>query len=496
MICGVDNHKKPLTACRCSEVCVLTQLHNFNKINNGPSLYLHPLGTSAGKSPVSLPYNARPLKSLFNLNRPAAPSSTIFMKRSMKQQIPSFTGKQKLVIFILAMTQFTVILDFMVMSPLGDFIMKSLSIKPSGFGIAVSAYAFSAGISGLLTAGFADRFDRKKLLLFFYSGFIIGTIFCGLAQSYHQLVAARVITGLFGGVIGSISLAIITDLFTLQQRGRVMGFVQMGFGASQVLGVPIGLYLATRWDWEAPFLLVAGLAIAIALLIWIKLQPVNAHLAVQHDKSALKHLWHTVANRNYRIGFSATALLAIGGFMMFPFGSAFAINNLMVSAEQLPVLFFVSGLSSLTIMPIVGRLSDRISKIKIFAVASVWLMLIVVIYTHLSATSFLAVVILNILLMIGIMSRMVPSTALVSAVPNAKDRGAFMSINASMQQIAGGIAAAIAGMIVIQEDKTSPLQHYDTVGWVVVAITSLSIYLLYRVSKMVTPKNGMQDPEG
>ena len=410
----------------------------------------------------------------------------------MKQQIVPFTGEQKLVIFILAATQFTVILDFMVMSPLGDFIMKSLSVEPSGFGIAVSAYAFSAGISGLLTAGFADRFDRKKLLLFFYIGFIIGTIFCGLAHSYYELVAARILTGLFGGVIGSISLAIITDLFTLQQRGRVMGFVQMGFGASQVLGVPIGLYLATRWDWEAPFLLVAGIAIVIALLIWVKLKPVTEHLAVQHDKSPLKHLWHTLANRDYRIGFSATALLAIGGFMMFPFGSAFAINNLMVTAEQLPILFFISGLSSLTIMPIVGRLSDRISKIKIFAVASVWLILIVVIYTNLSVTPFLIVIMMNILLMMGIMSRMIPSTALVSAVPNMEDRGAFMSINASMQQIAGGIAAAVAGMIVVQKDKTSPLEHYNTVGYVVTGITLLSIYLLYRVSKMVAKNNSVR----
>src|SRR4051812_44630393 len=147
----------------------------------------------------------------------------------MKDQTPAipFTAYQKFVIFILAITQFTVILDFMVMSPLGDMLMKSLNLKPSAFGLAVSAYAFSAGISGLLTAGFADRFDRKKLLLFFYIGFIGGTIFCGLAHTYAVLVAARIITGLFGGVIGSISMAIITDLFALQQRGRVMGYIQM-----------------------------------------------------------------------------------------------------------------------------------------------------------------------------------------------------------------------------------------------------------------------------
>ena len=155
-----------------------------------------------------------------------------------------FTGYEKLVIALLAVTQFTVVLDFMVMSPLGDILMKSLDINPKQFGIAVSSYAFSAGISGLLAAGFADKYDRKKLLLFFYTGFILGTLFCALAPTYELLVAARIITGLFGGVIGSIGMAIITDIFPIDQRGRVMGVVQMGFAASQVLGIPIGLYLA------------------------------------------------------------------------------------------------------------------------------------------------------------------------------------------------------------------------------------------------------------
>jgi predicted MFS family arabinose efflux permease len=155
-----------------------------------------------------------------------------------------FTSYQKFVIFILAVTQFSVILDFMVMSPLGDMLMKSLSLKPSQFGFAVSAYAFSAGSSGLLTAGFADKFDRKKLLLFFYTGFILGTFSCSMANTYPLLIAARIITGIFGGVIGSISMAIITDLFDIHHRGRVMGFIQMGFGASQVLGIPISLFIA------------------------------------------------------------------------------------------------------------------------------------------------------------------------------------------------------------------------------------------------------------
>ena len=398
------------------------------------------------------------------------------------------TAAQRWVIFILAVTQFTVILDFMIMSPLGDFMMKSLSMKPAAFGIAVSAYAFSAGLSGLLTAGFADRFDRKKLLVFFYTGFIIGTIFCGLSHNYVQLVAARIFTGLFGGVIGSISLAIISDLFTLQQRGRVMGFVQMGFGASQVLGVPIGLYVANLWNWEAAFLLVAGIAIFTAVLLVFKLPAVREHLLLQQEKSAFKHLWHTLRKKDYRIGFTAMAMLSIGGFMMFPFGSAFAVNNIGVSAEQLPQLFFISGISSLVIMPLIGKLSDKVSKFKIFTVACVWMIIMVVVYTNLGISAFWIIVVLNILMMMGIMSRMIPATALVSGVPDMEDRGAFMSINASMQQIAGGVAAVIAGLIVVQEHKSAPLEHYNIVGYLVVAITLFSIYMMHRVSKIVAAK--------
>jgi len=401
------------------------------------------------------------------------------------QAIAPFTGYQKFVISILAVTQFTVILDFMVMSPLGDILMKSLEIKPALFGFAVSAYAFSAGISGLLTAGFADRFDRKKLLLFFYTGFIAGTVLCGLVNTYPMLVAARIITGLFGGVIGSISMAIIADIFPIQQRGRVMGFVQMGLGASQVLGIPIGLLLANSWGWHAPFLWVGGMALIVALLIAAKLLPITSHLALQQDKSAFTHLWHTVAKKNYRIGFTATALLSIGGFMMMPFGSAFAINNLHIGQQQLPIIFMVTGLSTLVVMPFIGRLSDKIDKFSIFAFASLWMVIMVLIYTNLSITPLWLVLIFNILMMAGIMGRMVPSIALVTGIPVMSDRGAFMSINASLQQIAGGIAAAFAGVIVVQKDKFSPLEHYNTLGYIIVCLTMVTVYLVFRVSVMV-----------
>ena len=407
----------------------------------------------------------------------------------MTLETKKFSSYQILVITILALTQFTVVLDFMVMSPLGDKLMKAMQLTPQQFGIAMFSYAFSAGISGFLTAGFADSFDRKKLLLFFYIGFIVGTLFCGLANTYPLLIAARVFTGVFGGVIGSISMAIVSDLFTLEQRGRVMGFMQMGFGASQVLGIPISLYIANRWGWQSPFFMIVVLAFIIWLVLTVKLKPITKHLEVKNKDNALKHLIHTISQKNYRIGFLATALMSLGGFMIMPWGSVYAINNLNVTEAQLPLLFMISGVATLIIMPIIGKLSDKIDKFKLFTIASAWMIMVVLIYANLVPVPFWIVVILNVMMMMGVMARMIPSVALVSALPELRDRGAFMSINSSLQQLAGGIAAAIGGMIVVQKDNFSPIEHYDTLALVVAVFVGICVYVLSLVSKIVRDKN-------
>jgi len=400
----------------------------------------------------------------------------------------NFSSYEIFVILILTLTQFTVILDFIVISPLGDLLMKTMNLSTAQFGLSVSAYAFSAGFSGLMTAGFADRFDRKKLLLFFYVGFIVGTLLCGLSQSYPMLLAARIFTGLFGGVIGSISMAIVSDLFPLEKRGRVFGFLQMGFGASQVLGIPLSLYIANFWGWQSPFLMIVGLSIIVWLLVIFKLKPVTEHLDHKTEQNAIAHLWQTLTLRKYRIGFLATAFLSLGNFMMMPWGSAYVINNLMITVQELPFIYMASGVCTLTIMPIVGKLSDRFDKFYLFAIASMILIVVIVIYANLGPVSFWIVLIMNLGLQVGFMSRTVPSIALTSALPQKKDRGAFMGINSSLQQIAGGIAAAVSGMIVIQNDKFSPLEHYDYLVYVVVLLSIISVFLLFRVSRII--KNG------
>jgi predicted MFS family arabinose efflux permease len=398
-----------------------------------------------------------------------------------------FTKYQAFVIAILAIIQFTVVLDFMVISPLGAILMEELKIIPSQFGLVVSVYAFSAGASGLLAAGFADRFDRKKFLLFFYSGFVLGTLLCGMATNYHFLLAARVVTGIFGGVISSIGFAIITDIFKMEVRGRVMGFVQMSFAASQILGLPIGLYLANKFGWHSPFMMIVGFSVMVVLVIFFYLKPIEGHLQLQSEKTPFQHLISTLSHSDYVLAFVATTMLATGGFMLMPFGSAFAIHNLELKMDDLPVLYGITGVFSIIFGPLIGKASDKIGKYNMFVVGSILSSLMVLIYTTLDATPLYVVVILNVILFVGISSRMISSSALVSGIPAAKDRGAFMSINSSVQQISGGIASALAGMIVVQSD-TGKLLRYPLLGYVVVGSVAFTVFMLYLINRDVKKK--------
>ncbi len=395
-----------------------------------------------------------------------------------------FTPYQIFMIAVLAFIQFTVILDFMVLSPLGAILMPTLKITTSQFGFVVSAYAFSAGASGLLAAGFADKFDRKKFLLFFYVGFIIGTALCALATDYNFLLFARIFTGIFGGVIGSVGFAIISDLFKLEVRGRVMGFVQMAFAASQVLGLPIGLVLANSFDWHAPFWMIVGVSAVVGVVIFVKMEPVTEHLKIQSDSNAFQHLAKTISEPHYLRAFLGTILLSTGGFMLMPFGSAYGTNNLGLKLSELPFMYGVTGIFSMLFGPMIGKLSDKLGKFNTFLIGSIISSIMVGIYTQLGITPLWVIIILNVILFTGISARMISSSALMTAIPSMKDRGAFMSINSSIQQISGGVASFIAGLIVVQQPN-GILDHYDILGYTVIGSMVVAIGLIYWVDQYV-----------
>jgi predicted MFS family arabinose efflux permease len=399
------------------------------------------------------------------------------MQTTTKTTTEPFSGYQKIVVAMLAFLQFAVILDFMIMSPLGAVIMPALAIGPKEFGLVVSAYAFSAGISGLLTAGFADRYDRKKLLLFFYTGFILGTVWCGLAQSFESLVMARVVTGLFGGVIGSIVLAISTDLFAPAMRGRVMGLIQTAFAASQVLGIPISIYLSNHWNWHVPFLALAAFGLLGGLVVAWKMEPVNAHLGQPQEHSPWAHLYHTVKVPHHLLAFATTALLTTGGFMLMPFSSAYIVNNLGIDMAHLPTVYLVTGICTIFAGPMIGRITDKRGKFPVFLFGTLVSMVTVVVYTHLGRIPLVALIVLNAIMFVGIFSRMIPFQALAASIPPPTQRGAFNAISASLQQLAGGIASVVAGHIVSQ-GADGRLEHFDVIGYVMVATSLVSLVLV------------------
>jgi predicted MFS family arabinose efflux permease len=400
-----------------------------------------------------------------------------------------FSRYQSFLVALLAFVQFTIILDFMIMSPLGAIIMPALNITATQFGVAVSAYAFSAGISGILAAGFADRFDRKRLLLFFYVGFILGTALCALAPNYHLLLLGRIVTGLFGGVIGSVVLAIITDLFPLQLRGRVMGFVQTAFAASQVLGIPAGLFLSNHWNWHVAFGALVGLAIVGIAAILLVMKPVDGHLRLKQDKTAFRHLIATVGQPRYTLAFAVTTLLATGGFMLMPFGSAFTVHNLGIDIVDLPTIYLISGLFSIFTGPLVGRASDAFGKFPTFVFGSAVSVVMVLIYTHLGRVSLTTVIVVNVLMFVGIFSRMIPSQALISAIPEPSQRGSFSAISASLQQLSGGLGSVLAAAIIAQNADGS-LRHFDWLGYIVVGTSMASLIAMYFVQKSVAERSG------
>ncbi|MCL2776655.1 MAG: MFS transporter [Polyangiaceae bacterium] len=406
----------------------------------------------------------------------------------------TFSRYQIFVVALLAFLQFTVVLDFMILSPLGVMLHGALHITPKQFGLVVSAYAFSAAASGFVAAGFADRFDRRKFLLFFYGGFVVGTLLCATADTYEALLGARIITGLFGGVIGSISLAIVADLFPMSMRGRVMGLVQTAFSASQVLGIPFGLVLATHFGWHTPFLMIAFAALLVGVTIFTRLRPIRSHLdgqratsnVFEHLTKAFMHLAKTATYPRYIAGFAATMLLTTGGFMLAPFGSNYLVYNLHVPIEKVPIVFAASGAATMISGPLFGQFADAFGKYLTFAAGSVLTASVVLYYTSLTSAPFGFIVMLNIALFVGISARMGSSFAMISGLPNLRDRGAYMSISASIQQLSGGTAAACAGLIVHQKTPASALENYPRLGWVVATTVAITLVLMFNVHRLVT----------
>jgi len=250
------------------------------------------------------------------------------------------------------------------------------------------------------------------------------------------------------------------------------------------LGLPAGLYFANHWDWHAPFMGIIAVAVPAGLVILFGMRPVAAHLTLKQERSAFQHLAHTVAEPRYRLAFILTMLLPTGGYMLMPFGTAYIVGNIGLSFAALPTIYLITGLCTAFVGPLVGKASDSFGKFNTFCFGTLLTLVMVAIWTNLGREPLAVVVVVNVVLFIGIFSRMIPSQALISAIPEMTKRGAFNAINSSLQQFAGGVSSAIAGAVIVQATDGS-LRHFNWLGYIVMAIALVSLTLMYFVHKQV-----------
>jgi predicted MFS family arabinose efflux permease len=406
------------------------------------------------------------------------------MIRIMTSNLPSkFTPYQVFLVIIIPLILFTIVVDFMLLSALSAMLLPALEVTTREFGLLVSAYAFSAGISAFTAAGYADKFDRKQLLLFFYSGFILGVFLSSLANSYTALFLARIITGCFGGVVASICFAIVTDIFAVRQRGRAMGFVQMAFAGGQILGLPAGLYLATHLHWHLSFAAIFFLGLALLFLVYKKMAPVDQHLLEAKATLPLKHVAKALKNWNYLPVFSNNALIVTGDVALMTFGAAFISNNLNIDLEDLPMIYGVAGVTTFIAAPFVGKITDRYGSFKTFIISTLLMLVVVGVFTNLQAPSLWALIGLHTLLFVGINARMITSASLATVIPKKQERGSFMAVDAALQQAAAGVAAVAAGLIVFQS-ADGVIQRFPLLGGLVMVVMSITIGLMYRIHRI------------
>lgn len=389
--------------------------------------------------------------------------------------------KERWYVIILAAIQIVHILDFVIMMPLGPRFMRVFNITPVEFSTLVSAYTFSAGIVGFFGALYADHFDRKKFLLFNFTGFIVGTFMCAIAPNFAALLIARIIAGAFGGILNANVLSLVSDLIPFQRRGAAMGVVMSAFSISSIVGIPIGLYIANHFDWHGAFYFICIVGVIFWILSFMILPNVQARATAKSFKDNLMNFKSILIQKDYIQSFSLTSVLGFGVFMIVPFLSTYMVRNVGMTEEQLPLIYLIGGSCTIISARIIGKLCDRVGSFKVFKVVALISIVPIFLVTHLPAGLPIALALFatSLFTMFG-SGRFIPAMTLVSAVVKPEERGTFMSLENASRQLSSGVASQGAGLI-IGSTAAGALTHYDIVGYIGIATSLIAIYIAFKI---------------
>lgn len=388
---------------------------------------------------------------------------------------------ERLLLWTLALVQFTHIVDFMIIMPLGSQFMKIFDINPRAFSLMVSVYALFAFIANLFSAAYIDRFDRRKALLWLYVGFTLATVACALAPNYWVFLIFRGMTGAFGGTLGAVILAIVGDVIPLERRGRAVGWVMMAFSAASIAGVPAGIFLAASFGWRAPFLTIGLVSLIILGLAWYVIPSIQAHVrAVEGRPSPLKLLTDIFRDANQRMALLFTLTLMLGHFTIIPFIAPYMQLNIGFSNHQVGYIYTLGGLLTVGLLPLFGRLSDRLGHAKVFTFMSFFALFSIFAITNLPPTSIGVALLATSSFFIVASGRNVPATTMSTAVVKPENRGSFMSMRQSVNEMALAGSSFLAGMIIVERPDGS-LGNYHYVGYLAILMSMLAMVLAWRL---------------
>lgn len=395
--------------------------------------------------------------------------------------------RERLALLTLAAIQFVHIVDFIVMMPLGPMLMRELGVGTHEFGLLISSYTFTAALAGLLVATFVDRFERKRLVSITLALFAVATLLCALAPGFWTLLVARGAAGAFGGVLGGMVQTMVGDIVPFQRRGRASGTIMSAFSAATIAGVPASLYVANHFGWRFTFVFLALMCAAILLLVRRVLPTLHGHLAAEGERAhPLAAMGQVLTDANHLRAMAFIALIILSGFTVVPYITIYLVNNLHVAQTDIPLIYLCGGLASFLSARWIGRMADHYGKIRVYRIVAAASIVPLLLQTHLVPVPLVAVLACTTLFFILVPGRMVPGMAIVTSAAQPALRGTFLALNASVMQLASGLAAILGGLI-IATDASGQIVGYNRVGYFATAMTLVAIYWVGRIAMHGAP---------